>query len=165
LDTLTKKNEKKKQTEQGKKMEEIVQRGLVPLEHPAIVSAIAFQKRFPADDVNVSTTTKRAGLSLSFSRPVDQMLAHNTDLSSATDDLSCEFIYAHRCSVQFTSDGRIWMPETRNSTHSVNFDTLELALSHFAKNFGPDSCCHCACKGNACCHCKKRKTSSLFGDE
>ena len=143
-------------------MEEIVQRGLVPLEHPAIKNAVAFHHRCrPADNVMIVTITKRPGLSMSFSRPVDQMLAHNMNLSNTSDKLSCEFVYDNLCSVEFGGTGEIWMPKKRNFFESLSFTTLEMAVAHFNEHFGPNSCCHCACKGNACCHCKKRKTSSF----
>jgi hypothetical protein len=147
-------------------MEEIVQRGLVPLENPAIKNAVDFHHRCrPADNVLIQTITKRPGLSMSFSRPVDQMLEHNMDLSNSRDELSCEFVYDNLCSVEFNETGGIWMPKMRNSVESLSFTTLERAAAHFNEHFGANSCCHCACKGNACCHCKKRKTSSFDEDE
>lgn len=147
-------------------MEEIVQRGLVPLENSAIKNAVDFHRCCcPADSVNITTVTRRPGLSLSFSRPADEMIAHNMNLSDTIDELSCEFVYTNRCSVEFDDKGRIWMPKMRNSFESLSFTTLELAVAHFNEHFGPNSCCHCACKGNACCHCKKRKTSSFEENE
>ena len=143
-------------------MDKLISGQLVPSEHIVIKNASDFFNHYPTtpDNILIKTTTKRPGLSLSFSRPASQIIESNASLvnilKSTQDEISCEFVY-NSCSVEFSNNGSIWMPKYRNSSESLTFDNVDNAIAHYTTYFGPDSCCHCGCKGNTCCHCNKNK--------